>query len=125
VRAFSHIEMASIFTAESGRPVDPLTGVDSNRNGAFPLSSRPLDFHRNSLQTPTVVTMDLRIVKYFPFGPSRHLDLVAESFNLLNRANVAQINPTFGSNLVPSPGFGQPTEALGARQIQFSLDFEY
>jgi len=41
-RVFGHIEVAPIFTVESGRPVNPLTGVDSNRSGAFPFSSRPL-----------------------------------------------------------------------------------
>jgi hypothetical protein len=110
---------------QSGRPVNPLTGLDSNRTNAFPLSSRPLGFERNSLQTPAIVTMDLRVLKYFPFGESRRLDLVAESFNLFNRANVAQINPVFGSNLNAIAGFGQPTQGLGARQIQFSLDFEF
>lgn len=125
VRALSHIEIAPIFTAESGRPVDPLTGLDSNRSGAFPLSSRPLGLKRNSLQTPSIVSMDLRVLKYFPFGGLRRLDIVAESFNLLNRANVAQINPVFGSNLIPIAGFGQATEGLGARKLQFSLDFEF
>jgi hypothetical protein len=125
VRTFSHIEIAPIFVAESGRPVDPLTGLDSNRNDAFPLSSRPLAFGRNSLETPAIVTMDLRVLKYFPFGETKHLDLVAESFNLFNRPNVAQINPVFGSAVLPIAGFMQPTEALGARQIQFSLDFEF
>lgn len=125
VRAFSHIEVAPIFTAESGRPVDPLTGLDSNRSDAFPLSSRPLSFGRNSLQTPAIITMDLRVIKYFPFGESKHLDLVAESFNLFNRTNVAEINSVFGSSLSPIPGFGQPTEGLGARQVEFSLDFEF
>jgi len=125
VRAFSHIELAPIFVAESGRPVNPLTGLDSNRAHAFPLSSRPLDLGRNSLETPAVVGLDLRALKYFPFGESRRLDLVVESFNVLNRANVAQINPVFGSNLLPIAGFRQPTDALGARQIQFSLDFEF
>lgn len=122
---FSHIELAPIFTAETGRPVAPLTGVDSNHNDAFPLSSRPLGLGRNSVQTPSVLTLDFRILKYFPFGASRHLDVVAESFNLLNRANVEQINPVFGSNLTPIPGFEQPILGLGARQIQFSLDFEF
>jgi hypothetical protein len=89
-RTFSHIEIAPIFTAESGRRVNPLTGLDSNRSHAFPLSARPLDFRRNSLQTPKIVTMDLRALKYFPFGESRCLDLVAEFFNLFNHANVAQ-----------------------------------
>jgi hypothetical protein len=125
VRAFSHIEIAPIFSAESGRPVDPLSGLDSNRSDAFPLSSRPLGLARNSLETPATVTLDLRVLKYFPFGESRHLDLVAESFNLLNRANVAQINPVFGSSLTPIAGFRQPTGGLGARQIQFSVDFEF
>jgi hypothetical protein len=69
--------------------------------------------------------MDFRVLKYFPFGESRRLDLVAESFNLFNRANVAQINPVFGSNLTSIAGLGRPVEGTGARQIQFSLDFEF
>jgi hypothetical protein len=54
------------------------------------------------------------------FSPSSLL-----SFNLLNRANVAQINPVFGSGLIPITGFRQPIAGIGARQIQFSLDFEF
>lgn len=123
--AFSHIELAPIFTAESGRPVDPLTGVDSNRSHAFPLSSRPLGFARNSLQTPATVNLDFRFVKYFPFGEYKHLDLVAESFNLLNHPNVIEIDPVFGSASTPLPQFNQPIEGAGARQIEFSLDFEF
>jgi len=124
-QSLSHIEIAPIFTAESGRPISPLTGLDSNRTHAFPLSARPLDFGRNSLHTPEIVTMDFRVLKYFPFGGSRRLDLVAEFFNLFNRANVAQINPMFGSNLTPTLAFRQPIEGIAARQIQFSLDFEF
>ena len=124
-QTFSHIEIAPIFTAESGRPVNPLTGLDSNQSHAFPLSGRPLDLGRNSLRTPAIVTMDLRVLKYFPFGGLRRLDVVAEAFNLFNRPNVAQINPAFGSNQTPVTGFGKPIEGTGARQIQFSLDFEF
>jgi hypothetical protein len=69
--------------------------------------------------------MDLRVLKYIPFGGVRRLDLVAEAYNLFNRPNFAQINPVFGSNLTPIAGFGQPIEGTGARQIQFSLDFEF
>jgi hypothetical protein len=124
-RTFSHIEVAPIFTAESGRPVNALTGLDSNRSDAFPLSGRPLGFSRNTIQTPSIVTMDFRVLKYFPFGEGRHLDLVAEFFNLFNRTNVAQVNPVFGSNLTPISEFGQPVQGIGARQVQFSLDFEF
>ena len=46
-------------------------------------------------------------------------------FNLFYRPNVSQINPVFGSGLTPIPGFRQPVAGIGARQIQFSLDFEF
>ncbi len=122
-QTFSHIEIAPIFAAESGRPVNPLTGLDSNRSHAFPLSARPLDFRRNSLETPKIVSMDLRVLKFFPFGESRRLDLVVEFFNLFNHANVAQINSVFGSNLAPIAGFGHPTQGMSARQIQVLIGF--
>jgi Carboxypeptidase regulatory-like domain/TonB dependent receptor/TonB-dependent Receptor Plug Domain len=124
-KTFRNIEIAPIFTVGSGRPVNPLTGVDSNQSHAYPLSSRPLDLGRNSLLAPGNTTMDFRVLKYFPFGESRRLDVVAEFFNLFNHANVSQINPVFGSNLTPASGYGQPIEGTGARQLQFSLDFEF
>ena len=122
---FSHIEVAPIFTVGSGRPVDALTGIDSNQSHAYPLSSRPLGFGRNSILVPGTANMDFRLLKYFPFGESRHLDVTADFFNLFNRANVAQINSVYGSNLAPATGYGQPIQGTGARQIQFSLDFEF
>jgi len=122
---FSHIEVAPILTLESGRPVNPLTGLDSNRSHAFPLSGRPLGLGRNSLNTPTLATMDFRVLKYFPFGGVKRLDVVAEFFNLFNSANVSEIHPVFGSGLTPMPGFRRPIAGTGARQIQFSLDFEF
>ena len=124
-QTFSHIEMAPILTVESGRPVNPSTGLDSNHSHAFPLSARPLALGRDSLTTPALATMDFRVVKYFPFGGVRRLDVVAEAFNLFNRTNVSEINPVFGAGLTPISGFRQPIAGSGARQIQFSLDFEF
>jgi hypothetical protein len=124
-RTFQHIEVAPVFTAGSGQPVNPVTGLDSNLSHAFPLPSRPLSLGRNSLHNPFTANMDFRVLKYFPFGESRHLDVVAEFFNLFNHPNVLQINPVFGSGVSPISGFGAPIEGLGARQVQFSLDFEF
>jgi hypothetical protein len=125
-RILGHIEAALILTVVSGRPENPLTGLDSNRGQAFPLSARPLGFGRNSLTTPGQATLDLSVLKYFPSGsPSRRLDLVVEFFNLFNHSNVTQINPVFGMNSMPLAGFLQPIASAGARQIQFSLDFEF
>jgi len=124
-QTFSHIEVAPILTLESGRPVNPLTGLDSNRSHAFPLSATPFNLGRDSLKTPALFSMDLRVLKYFSFGGVKRLDVVAEFFNLFNRTNVSEINPVFGSGVAPIPGFKQPLAGTGARQIQFSLDFEF
>jgi hypothetical protein len=116
---FGHIEVAPIFTVESGRPVNPLTGVDTLLTHAYPVSARPLGYGRNSLQTPLLANMDFRLLKFIPFGKASKLDIVAEAFNMFNRANVAQIDPVFG------PYFGRPITGAGARRLQFSLDFEF
>src|SRR5262249_12384873 len=60
----SHIELAPIVTIGSGRPVNPLTGVDSNQSDAFPFSARPLGFGRDTLKTPAFASVDLRALKY-------------------------------------------------------------
>jgi hypothetical protein len=120
-----HIEVAPIVTLGSGRPVNPLTGLDSNRSDAFPISSRPLGFARNALQTSRFAAVDIRVLKYLPIGERGKLDFVAEAFNLFNRTNVSQINPFIGSGIQPLAGFGLPIEAFNARHLQFSIDFEF
>ena len=124
-KLFGNIEAAPILTVGSGRRINPLVGFDANRNGAFPLSSRPLDFPRNALRTPTQVELDLRLLRYFKVGEHGKLDLVAESFNLLNYTNVAAVNPFFGPGTAPIPAFDTPDRAGIARQLQFSIDFEF
>ena len=125
VRAFSHISVAPIFTAASGRPVNVITGADDNLTHAFPYSARPLNVVRNSLRLPGSVTLDLRILKYFPISRHGKLDLVFEAFNLLNRTNVTQVNAVFGPLLTPRETFGRPIEADPSRQVQLSIDFEF
>ncbi len=120
-----HIEIAPIVTLSSGRPVNPLTGTDEERSGAFPLTSRPLGLGRNTLRTPGFITVDLRALKYFPFGERRRLDLVVEAFNLFNHPNVLGINPFFGSEAMPLSAFRTPTSFAAPRQMRFSIDFEF
>ena len=113
VKVFGHIEVAPIFSASSGRPVNPLTGIDTYGLMVWPLSARPTGFGRNSLATPGIVNVDFRLLKYFPMGKTAKLDLVAEAFNLLNRTNVTRINPVFGSGAAPLPSFLQPLDCTG------------
>jgi hypothetical protein len=51
--------------------------------------------------------------------------LVVEAFNLLNRTNVTQVNTVYGPLLTPGRSFGRPIQAGLARQLQFSIDFEF
>jgi hypothetical protein len=125
VCAFDHIEVAPIFTLGTGRPVNPLVGLDASRSNAFPLADRPFGLGRNSLQTGNLEQMDFRVLKYFPYGQYAHLDVVAEAFNLFNHPSVTQLNPFVGSGATPLAGFGQPIEGLTARRVEFSLDFEF
>ena len=120
-----HIEIATIVTISSGRPVNPLTGADEERSRAFPLASRPLGLARNSLRTPGFINFDLRALKYFPFGEKRRLDLVVEFFNLFNHPNVTGINQFYGSGALPLATFTVPTSFSPPRQIRFSIDFEF
>ena len=124
-RVFSNIEAAPIFTLDSGRPVNPITGADDARNGAYPLSARPLGMARNSLRLPASAVLDLRVLKSFNIKPHGKLDLVAEAFNLLNRVNVTQLNAVYGPFSTALPTFGQALDAAAARRLQFSIDFEY
>src|SRR5262249_2005158 len=124
-RAFGHVEVAPIFTLGSGTPVDVVTGGDDNRSRPFPFTSRPPAMPRNAARLRPSVTLDLRILKYFAIRPHGKLDFVVEAFNLFNRINVSQINAVFGPFLTPRSTFGRHIEAGAARQLQFSIDFEF
>ncbi len=124
-RAFGNIELAPIITIGSGRPVNPLVGLDVAGTHAFPFVDRPSGFTRNSLTLPSSATVDLRLLKFLNVPPHGKLDFVAEAFNLFNRTNVTQLNAIYGSGTSPTPSFGRPIEAAAARHIQFSIDFEF
>jgi hypothetical protein len=65
------------------------------------------------------------VLKAIKAGPHGKLDMVAESFNLMNHTNVTQANPFFGTQLQPMSVFGGPIAASNPRQFQFSLDYEF
>jgi hypothetical protein len=124
-KMLGNIEAAPILIIGSGRPINPWTGFDANRSGAFPLSSRPLGLGRNSLVTSRQVQFDLRLLKFFKMGEHGKLDFVVESFNLLNHTNVVALNQFYGPEDSPIPGFATPNKAGIPRQLQFSIDFEF
>jgi hypothetical protein len=124
MRALTGVEIAPIFEAGSGFRANALTGQDSSFEHIYPFAARPLGMGRNALQTAPYVDFDLRLLKMVPLGRG-HLDIVAESFNLLNHTNVSLLNPAYGSAAQAQAGFRTPILASTARQVQFSLDYEY
>ncbi len=124
MRAVTGLEFAPIFSAASGFRANALTGQDSNQEHIYPFAARPFGLSRNALETAPNVDFDLRILKMVPVWRG-HLDIVAESFNLLNHTNVSLLNTAYGSNSASQVGFAAPIAASSARQIQFSLDYEY
>ena len=125
VRAFSHIEVAAMLAVGSGRAVTPVTGGDDLRTHAFPFTARLPGTARNSLRLPATAALDLRVLKYFNVKPHGKLDLVIEVFNVLNRVNITEVNPVYGYSAAPLASFRRPTSASPARQVQFSIDFEF
>lgn len=124
MKALTGFEFAPIVSIASGFRANPITGLDSNREHILPFATRPSGYSRNALQTPANIDLDLRVLKMIPLHGG-HLDVVAESFNLLNHRNVSLLNTAFGSGNTPASGFGTPIATSTARRIQFSLDYEF
>lgn len=124
MKALYGLEFAPIVSIASGFRSDPATGLDSNREHIYPFATRPVGYSRNSLATPANIEVDLRMLKMVAVGRG-HLDVVAESFNLLNHRNVIALNNVFGPGVVEASAFGSPVQTSTARRIQFSLDYEF
>jgi hypothetical protein len=124
MKALYGLEFAPIVSIASGFRNNPITGSDSNREHIYPFAARPVGFSRNSLTTPVNVDVDFRMLKMVAIKGG-HLDIVAESFNILNHRNVIALNNIYGSNPTQASSFGSPIETSTARRIQLSLDYEF
>ena len=124
MKALYGFEFAPIVSIGSGLRSNPLTGLDCNREHIYPFATRPRDYSRNTLATPTNINFDFRVLRMVAIKGG-HLDIVAESFNILNHRNITQLDPVYGSDLQSAPDFARPISAGTARRIQFSLDYEF
>lgn len=124
MRLLTGLEFAPIFSVTSGFRANAITGSDSNHGHIYPFAARPEGYGRNALSTPPNINFDLRALKVVPIRGG-HLDIVAESFNLLNHRNVSLLNTTFGSGTKAQAGFGKAIGTSTPRRLQFSLDYEF
>src|ERR1051326_8216280 len=112
-----------IFTYASRLPFNVLLGSD--RNFDTNNNDRPLGVGRNTGRGFDFASLDLRVSRRFKLTERVDLQLLAEGFNILNRANFGVPNNTFGSGMNPLPAFGQPTAAFDSRQFQFGMKVNF
>jgi hypothetical protein len=73
---------------------------------------------RNAGVTPWTAFNDMRVAKRIYFGERFNMDLIADTFNIANRYNVAAVSPLFLNA-------GQATAAYDPRQFQFALKLNW
>jgi hypothetical protein len=73
---------------------------------------------RNPVRGPSYRVVDLSLMRLFPMGGARAVEVRAEVFNLLNTANFGAPAATLGA-----ANFGTITSALDPRVVQLALKF--
>ena len=122
-RALRGFQFGYIFTYSSRLPFNVLLGSD--RNFDTNNNDRPLGVGRNTGRGFDFASLDLRLSRRFRLTERVDLQLLAEGFNILNRANFGIPNNTFGSGVTPLPAFGRPTAAFDPRQFQFGMKVSF
>ncbi len=112
-------QLGYIFTYASRLPFNVLLGQD--RNFDSNTNDRPAGVGRNTGRGFDYASLDLRLSRRFKLTERVDLQLLAEGFNVLNRANLGvPIN-----TLTAGPRFGQPTQAFDPRQFQFGMKVSF
>ena len=122
-RVLRGFQFGYIFTYGSRLPFNVLFGTDRNLDSNN--NDRPLGVGRNTGRGFDFASLDLRVSRKFRLTERIDLQLLAEGFNVLNRANFGVPNNTFGPGVNPLPAFGQPTQAFDPRQFQFGVRLSF
>jgi hypothetical protein len=121
---------SAILTAQSGQPYSARVGaVDLNRDGNTRNDLAPRTT-RNQYNLPAQVSFDPRVSRTFAIQTLR-LTVIAEAFNLFNRANVTSVNNTmYAANtttnvLTPQSTFGQMLGVGDPRIAQLAVKIAF
>lgn len=120
---FGGFQLSYIFSYASRLPFNVLAGSDLN--GDSNNNDRPFGLGRNTGRGFDFASFDLRLSRRFQLTERLNLELLAEGFNLFNRANYTVPNNTYGTGVAPLAAFGQPTAAFDPRQIQFGFRLNF
>jgi len=122
-RALQGWQLSYIFSYASALPFNVLTGAD--RNFDTNANDRPAGVGRNTGRGFDSASLDLRLARRLRLAERVTLEVMAEAFNVLNRANLQLPNNVYGQGATPLPTFGRPTAAADPRQVQFGLRLNF
>jgi len=91
----------------------------------WPLWRVAVGVGRNTGRGFAYAAFGIRLSRKFRITEHANLEVSADGFNLLNRANYSVPNNTFGSGTTPLPTFGQPTQASDPRQFQCGMKLSF
>jgi hypothetical protein len=144
-KMFNDWKLAGVLTYGSGRPENVMVSGDPNQDGNDTNDRLP-GVGRDSFIGPDYATTDLRLTRRLFMRERLKLDLILESFNLLNRDNkrvlitedgletdtayFEKISNEIGVNYypghfqIPSNPL-QPTSSFSPRQVQLALKMSF
>lgn len=128
---------STLVQANTGRPYNVLSGVDSNgdqntndyavitdanRARAEAAGQNLPDGlqKRSAARQPGALSMDIRLSKVFDFGRPGNIELLFEMFNVFNNANRLTSNQSIGS-----PNFGVLNIVGDPRQVQLGVRYRW
>jgi hypothetical protein len=141
------MQLSAIADFRSSLPMNPTSGIDLNNDGynsdipggvtrfsiCRDLNLMAINTFRQSRNLPAVndvtcprfANVDLRLAKSFRFGTAQDLELIAQLFNIANRANY-----NVPSNNITAATFGQSTSLLPninapSRQVEFAVRYRF
>ena len=122
-KSLAGFQLSYIFQYASALPFNVVTGTD--RNNDTNVNDRPAGVGRNTGRGFDSASLDLRLSRRWRTGERAGFEIIAEGFNVLNRANLQLPNNIFGTGATPLRSFGLPTAADNSRQLQFGLRLDF
>jgi hypothetical protein len=116
-RALEGFRLSPLFSYGSPYPFNIVTGGQTIQT----TPARPLGFGRNTGRGFNSASLDIRLSRKIHVTEKTSAEIIAESFNVLNRTNLQFPNSTWGTGATPNATFGLPTGAGDPRQLQFGL----
>ena len=125
-----NLSLGAALQAYSGKPVNVITGFDSNGDGVTNDRLNGGLAPRNSLHGPGFLGLDVNAERDFNFSTDKKtgpkLTVALNAFNVLNHVNYINVINVTGSTMgIVNPQFDKPNSANPGRRLQLNLTFKF